>query len=234
MDESIRHIWQETVDQSPKLILAICSIGARFWDRINDTCHPRCEDLVTLLDKTVSNLLLRPTPTDVTLESIVVLLLYAQWMPYSKDDGETQNSSASYAPRSRYNEISAGAVLGLAMRYALLMGLDRIALAPFQNRLADQSEDDLSRLRVWYNLTTCNFNLMLTSGFPASVNPAASAKVGRKFSSHPKAQIPGDLRVTGLVELVAIVHRTCGEISGRQIHAEHLNKLNEEMDIWER
>ncbi|KAJ5223654.1 hypothetical protein N7468_008196 [Penicillium chermesinum] len=151
-----------------------------------------------------------------------------------KGGGEELTASAPRTLRSRYNEISAGAVLGLAMRYALLMGLDRHALVPFLNSSADPSEEDLNRLRVWYNLITCNFNLMLTSGLPASTNPILSAQVARRFSSHERAQLPGDLRVTGLVELLAIVHRTCGDISGRQIHTEHLKSLNKELDEWER
>ncbi|KAJ5724577.1 hypothetical protein N7493_006305 [Penicillium malachiteum] len=203
--------------------------------------HPKFNELTCLLDKAVSRLLLRPTPSDVTLDSIRVLLLYAQWMPCVREqEDEVENDDpAPRFPRSRYNEISAGAVLGLAMRYALLMGLDRSVLAPFQTRDVLPTEDHISKMRVYYNLLTCNFNLMLTSGFPASIDfdPEMAAKMARTFSSHADSQYPGDLRVSGLVELVALVNRTMrssGDISGRRLGPACLMKLNMELDEWER
>ncbi|KAJ5585155.1 uncharacterized protein N7459_004955 [Penicillium hispanicum] len=204
-----------------------------------DAVHPSFNNLTNLLDKAVSRLLLRPTPSDVTLDSIRVLLLYAQWMPCSREDEDEFESGqpSSRAPSSRYNEISAWAVLGLAVRYATLMGLERSAIAPFREPTKEPSEHDVSRLRVWYNLLTCNFNLMLTSGLPASVDPALSVQVAQSFSSHSMTQYPGDVRVTGLVELVGIVYRamcSSGDISGRQLQTHSLQKLNVDLDTWER
>lgn len=146
------------------------------------------------------------------------------------------DGSASCFPRSRYNEISAGAVLGLAMRYAHFVGLNRISMAPFERNGKSLSGEDVSKLRVYYNLLTCNFNLMLTSGFPASVDfdPEASAKIAQAFSSHKESQYPGDIRVCGLIELVGIVHRNSGASNNRQIGLARLLKLNEELLEWER
>ena len=160
-------------------------------------------------------------------------------MPCTRDDEDEFESDVTIArvPRSRYNEISAGAVLGLAARYALLMGLDRVAIAAFQDHTKAPSKEEVNWLRVSFNLLTCNFNLMLTSGFPASIDPSMSAQVARRFSSHSQAQNPGDLRVSGLVELVAIVHcamRSCGDVSGRQLSSDNLRKLNIQFDEWER
>ncbi|KZF19673.1 hypothetical protein L228DRAFT_285614 [Xylona heveae TC161] len=247
LNERLRHSWLDLRFSSPTLFLAICSIGARFWDtghqlpRPMQAVHPRFSDLTALLDMAVSRLLLRPTPADVTLDSIRVLLLYAQWMPCSRDDEDNGASKvpldAHYQPKSRYNEISAWAVLGLAVRYALFLGLDRAAIAPFEGPIKSVSEEDICRLRVWYNLLTCDFNLMLTSGLPTSLDPAPSAKVAQRFSSHRAAQQPGDLRVSALVGLVAIVHRgmrICNDASGRQLDTLCLRKINVELDEWER
>lgn len=191
-----------------------------------------------MLDKAVAQLLLRPTSADVTLDSIRVLLLYAQWMPYNQDDERVVDleSTSLRPPRSRYNETSAWAILGLAMRYALLLGLDRSAIKPFQNT-HEASEEDMSRLRVWYNLLTCNFNLMLTSGLPASIDPRLSTSVAQRFGSSSIARYPADLRVTALVELVSIVHeamQSCGDVCGRQLPPVYLTKVNTDMRTWER
>ncbi|KAJ5296224.1 uncharacterized protein N7443_007117 [Penicillium atrosanguineum] len=242
LEEDIRHFWREPDRYSPTLILAICSVGTRFWNNDSrrdtiDAVHPSFNNLTNLLDKAVSSLLLRPTPSDVTLDSVRVLLLYAQWMPCSREDGNDLGASQAHAPRSRYNEISAWAILGLAVRYATLLGLDRSAIASFRAHMNGPSEHDVNRLRVWYNLLTCSFNLMLTSGLPASIDPELSVQVAQRFSSHDKTQYPGDLRVTGLVELVGIVHRamrSSRDVSARQLQAHSLQKLNSDMDAWER
>ncbi|KGO60814.1 hypothetical protein PEX2_100790 [Penicillium expansum] len=204
--------------------------------------HPRSHDLTKLLDKAVSRLLLRPTPSDVTLDSICVLLLYAQWMPCSKGDDEYENSerqSTHHEPKtkSRYNEISAWVVLGLAERYSVLLGLEQSATSLFKTPNKVPSAEDVKRLRVWYNLLTCNFNLMLTSGLPASIDPSPSVQVAWRFVSHELMQSPGDLRVRGLVELVGIVHiamSSCGDISGRQLQPSCLERLNIDLDDWEK
>lgn len=201
--------------------------------------HPRFFDLTALLDTVISRLLLRPTPADVTLDSIRVLLLYAQWMPCNREGDEQDSMNPANSKtglKSRYNEISAWAVLGLATRYALFLGLDRAAVAPFQGPTKSISEEDVSRLRVWHNLLTCDCLLMLTSGLPASLDPLPAARVAPVFGSHRTSQQPADLRVTALVGLVVITHRatrTCGDLSGRKLDALCLRKANTEMDEWE-
>lgn len=156
---------------------------------------------------------------------------------WSKNDDQSSNSSTTTEPaKSRYNEISAWAVLGLALRYALFLGLDRAAIAPFQGPIETVTEEDICRLRVWYNLLTCDFNLMLTSGLPATVDPTLSAQVIGQFTSSMYSQQPGDLRVSALVELVSIVHRamqSCGDVSGRQLNSYTLRQLNNELEKWE-
>ncbi|KAJ5753073.1 hypothetical protein N7520_009990 [Penicillium odoratum] len=156
-----------------------------------------------------------------------------------EDDDVEYDTSTSRFPRSRYNEISAGAVLGLAMRYAHFIGLDPSAIASLERDGKVLSSEDVDYLRVYYNLLTCNFNLMLTSGFPASVDfdPNISVRITRAFGSQKASQYPGDVRVSGLVELVAIVNdamRSSGDVTGRQIGLARLLQLNEELVEWER
>ncbi|KAH8698691.1 hypothetical protein BGW36DRAFT_149806 [Talaromyces proteolyticus] len=247
LNESLRASWHGLRLSAPMLFLAIISVGTRFWNagyeeyRAGHSVHPRFSELTSLLDQAVSRLLLRPNPSDVTLNSIRMLLLYAQWMPCNSDDEDDPSPKTTAAMpkglKSRYNEISAWAVLGLALRYALFLGLDKSAVAPFQGPVKPVSDEDISCLRVWYNLLTCDFNLMLTSGLPASLDPSLSAQVARRFSSSRHTQQPGDLRVAGLVELVAVVHRamrSCGDVSGRQLDSYCLRKLNTELEDWER
>ncbi|RAK98738.1 Zn(II)2Cys6 transcription factor [Aspergillus ibericus CBS 121593] len=226
LGDEMRYSWQDLRHTSPILFLAICAVGMRFHnpDPAINSSFP------ALLDQAVSRLLLRPALSDVTLDSIRVLLLYAQWMPYAAEDDQS--------PKSRYNEISAWAVLGLAVRYALFLGLDQKALRPLAHSpTAPLSADEFARLRVWYNLLTCDFNLMLTSGLPASLDPTASGKLACRFGAHRMAQQPADLRVAGLVELVSLVYRTmrrCGDVSGRQLNVEGLRQLYLSLDEWEK
>ncbi|WVQ74841.1 hypothetical protein IAR50_004448 [Cryptococcus sp. DSM 104548] len=239
--------------QNPPLFLTICTIGARFWDNGTSSdqgplrergLHPSFLELTTLLDITISGLILRPTPSDVTLDSIRALLLYAQWMPLSREHlyRATNTSSGGpedrRAPRSRYNDISAWAVLGLAQRYALFLGLDRLSVLPFQDPLSEAiTPTDMARLRIWHNLITCDCNLMLTSGLPASLDPSSAVRVGRTFSENRFAQLPEDKRVTALVELVGITHRAMvgrdWDLGGRPMNLVSLKKINVDFDDWQ-
>jgi hypothetical protein len=163
-------------------------------------------------------------------------------MPCNREDDEDENTerhSTYNTPKtkSRYNEISAWVVLGLAERYSVLLGLEQSATSLFKDPSKIPSAEDANRLRVWYNLLTCNFNLMLTSGLPASIDPAPSVQVARNFVSSELMQSPADLRVRGLVELVEIVQlamSSCGDISGRQLQPRCLERLNSDLDDWER
>jgi hypothetical protein len=163
-------------------------------------------------------------------------------MPCSRGDAENDepdkhNTYRTPKAKSRYNEISAWVVLGLAERYSILLGLEQSATSFFDNPNKDPSVEDANRLRVWYNLLTCNFNLMLTSGLPASIDPAPSVKVARNFASYDLMHSPADVRVRGLVELVGIVHlamSSCGDRSGRQLQPSCLEQLNSDLDNWER
>ncbi|RSH79485.1 uncharacterized protein EHS24_001537 [Apiotrichum porosum] len=166
-------------------------------------------------------MLLRPTPADVCLDSIRVLLLYAQWMPFRAEGTHL---------KSRYNDVSAWAVLGLAVRYAVFLGLERSVLAPLQNEVL--GDEDMSRFRVWINLVTCDCNLMLSSGLPASLDPRPTASVSRIIYARAGDAQPPDLRVTALIELAAIAYRAL-HCEPRILDVALLKKANTEMDEWE-
>ena len=90
-------------------------------------------------------------------------MLYVQWMPV-----DVQNGGLQDRPRTRYNDVSAWSMLGLAIRYALFLGLQDSPAAFSPERQASATVEDLARLRVWINLLTNDANLMLSSGLPAS------------------------------------------------------------------
>ncbi|KKY23692.1 putative c6 finger domain [Phaeomoniella chlamydospora] len=157
LSEGLRGKAVELRKSSPTLFLAICYIGARFWNESgleSDSVlglHPRFFDLAALLDLAVSHLLLRPIPSDVTLDSIRVLLLYAQWMPCSQSGEENNEDSelteSARLPTNRYNDISAWAMLGLAARHwTPRLPLNSAAFGPF---LSPTNKHNAQPLKVW-------------------------------------------------------------------------------------
>ncbi|KAH8895328.1 hypothetical protein GQ53DRAFT_49766 [Thozetella sp. PMI_491] len=238
LSEDIRITGMSLRRSNPALFLSIVSVGCRFWHR--GSPHTRYHDLVKLLDSILSNLILCPTPHDAGLDSIRAIMVYLQWMPCTRNKATYSPQRASRTkPRTRYNDMSAWAMFGLALRYASFMNLEQLALAPFRlpaNSLF--SKDDVDRMRVWCNLVTYDCNLTLTSGLPASVDPSPLSKVVRKFCLHQSAQGPGDIRYAALVELVCIALRAkkpdSETASSRCPSTSSLKKINMEMGEWER
>jgi len=135
------------------------------------------------------------------------------------------------------NDISAWSVLGLAIRYALFLGLGRTALAPFTPQYPNAVvREDFIRMRVWMNLMTCDYHLMLSAGLPASLDPEPTRKVIRAFASHEGSTQPDDSRIAALCELVGIVKRVAqssGDPTVRVLDTATLKKANAELDSWE-
>lgn len=115
--------------------------------------------------------------------------------------------------KSRYNDLSAWVVFGLAVRYASFLGLERIITRPFKNNSSTTTEAawatraDFAWARVWLNLVTYDCNLTLTSGLPASIDPTRVEVMARLFCQHRLSQFPGDVRYSALVELACIMQR---------------------------
>ncbi|KUJ19134.1 uncharacterized protein LY89DRAFT_683068 [Mollisia scopiformis] len=219
---------------SPTLFLSVCTIGARFWQAANsqmnyEGLHSGYQNLVSLLDTSISRLLLQPTLSDVNLDHIRSLLLYIQWMP-------TEQHTPGIC-QTRYNDISAWSVLGLAIRYAIFLGLDRTAIKPFLPESTDSpTQEDFSRLRVWINILTCDCHLMLSAGLPASLDPEPMMKIVRNFAFHKDSLQPGDAKIAAICELVTIVKKAAkssGDPSVRSLDAATLKKTNSEFDTWE-
>ncbi|KAI5245765.1 hypothetical protein E4T47_03696 [Aureobasidium subglaciale] len=198
--------------------------------------HPQIQEIVALFDDCISRLLLRPVSSDISLDTVQALLLYAQWMPC--DQANRNLSSLAARPqkftKSRYNDTSAWTILGLAARYAKLLRMNQEVSLTGQS---DQSRDMFPRLRTYYNLISCDFNLMLSSGLPVSIDPTSTQKSMQELVGSAESQLPGDLRIVALTELVSVTYLTlvrCGDYTGRKLNLRALKSLNAEMDRWEK
>ncbi|KAK4686971.1 hypothetical protein P7C73_g3149, partial [Tremellales sp. Uapishka_1] len=169
-------------------------------------------------------LLLQPSASDFTLDTIQALLLSIQWPALELDRGE-QGSM----PKSRFNDAYAWLMIGVAIRFSKYIGLEKCT----ESNLANP--EDLSRIRIWLNLISIDRHLTMTAGLPASLE-APPSHVVRAFGSHPAAQ-SGDIKLAGLSELIAIVQRAsvaCGDVSLRKLDAISLKMAIAELDDWER
>lgn len=224
----------------PVLFLAIVAVGTRFWH--NGSMHHKYFDIVALLDKTVADLILRPTPSDASIGTVRALMLYLQWMPCDQKRATNSSSADAVSPQTktstRYNDMSAWAIFGLVLRYASFINLERLALAPFRG--ADEtsmSKDEIDSTRTWFNIITYDCNLTLTSGLPVSVDPLPAANILQRFCTHASAQDPGDVRYAALTELACIVQRvkTSDGMGGDcQPAVVGLKKANMDIEDWER
>jgi hypothetical protein len=188
---------------------------------------------MSLFDQCISRLLLRPLPSDINIDSVQALLLYAQWMLFDEKYREDASPMLS-TPRSRYNDVSAWAVLGLAARYAKLLRINQQLVITGQN---NSYEDDFARFRTYYNLISCDFNLMLSSGLPVSIDPTSTRQRMHELVGSDRSQLPGDLRIVALIELVSVTYQTLakfGDFSGRNLDPKSLRSLNADWDQWER
>ena len=78
--------------------------------------------ILSTLDQEMTRLMLRPKPSDLCLETVQAWLVYAHWMPIDM---------TSNGPQSRFSEASAWQCLGLALRWATLLELDKHAPLAF-------------------------------------------------------------------------------------------------------
>ncbi|KEQ99280.1 hypothetical protein AUEXF2481DRAFT_36596 [Aureobasidium subglaciale EXF-2481] len=227
----------------PAVFLGICSIGARFWGQDLTqqaqpvwVAHPQIQEIVALFDDCISRLLLRPASSDISLDTVQALLLYAQWMPCDRTTRDRTSLAATplELAKSRYNDTSAWTILGLAARYAKLLRMNQEVSLTSQS---DHSHDMFPRLRTYYNLISCDFNLMLSSGLPVSIDPTSTQKSMQELVGNAESQLPGDLRIVALTELVSLTYLTlvrCSDYTGRKLDLRALKSLNAEMDRWEK
>jgi hypothetical protein len=101
LETRLRHDIPELQSHRSILLLAVCSVGARYWPSDVDGAsiygpHPMLDELTALLDKAISRLLLRPTAADVSLDTVRVLLLYVQWMPFNQDRRSSRHNEVRH------------------------------------------------------------------------------------------------------------------------------------------
>ncbi|OCF72565.1 hypothetical protein I204_06947 [Kwoniella mangroviensis CBS 8886] len=221
---------EKTREKSSFLFTSICLIGARIRSTHN-WLHPRYPSLVSLFDEHIQLLLLHPSSRDFTCEVVQSLLLSIQWPAVDIDLSSTSSSTST--PKSRFTDSYAWLMIGLATRFAKYIALEEVTHVDFGNSRLD--EEKLQKMRVWLNLISVDRHLTLTAGLPATL-VAPPTSLLRAFGSHPKAQ-SGDLKLAGLAELVAIVHRasiSCGDVSLKKLDSITLSVANAELDSWER
>ncbi|WVQ64057.1 uncharacterized protein L199_002216 [Kwoniella botswanensis] len=224
---------EKTREKSSFLFTSICLIGARIRSTHN-WLHPRYPSLVSLFDEHIQLLLLHPSSRDFTPEAVQSLLLSIQWPAVDIDVSSTSTSTST--PKSRFTDSYAWLMIGLATRFAKYIALEEVTHVDFGDPRLD--EEKLQKMRVWLNLISVDRqypSLTLTAGLPATL-VAPPTSVLRAFGSHPKAQ-SGDLKLAGLAELVAIVHRasiSCGDVSLKKLDSITLSVANAELDSWER
>jgi len=94
----------------------------------------------------------------------------------------------------------------------------------------------VSHLNLISSPLTLSSSLTLTAALPVQTDPIEAAKVAQAFGNHPCSQ-PGDIRLAGLTELVAILHeaaKSCGDYTLRSIDEKSLRRCNDKLNEWER
>ncbi|KAI5458318.1 hypothetical protein BGZ63DRAFT_61585 [Mariannaea sp. PMI_226] len=199
---------------STLLFLAILSVGARFWSASSKTScwlHPRYTQIVRLLDAEIMRVTLRPRQEDHKLETVQALMLCAHWMPLDiSSDGKRY--------RSRFSEAGAWHCLGLAIRWATSLALERSCHLSFQRPDA-VTRTDAQRFRTMLYLTESDHYLALSARRPSYLNPEPLNSVIENFLRCPYVQ-PTDMRLACLFQVAYGAHFTgCRPITIESVEA---------------
>ncbi|KAL2862748.1 uncharacterized protein BJX67DRAFT_365692 [Aspergillus lucknowensis] len=184
------------------LFIAILSIGARFWSASSRTpcwLHPRYTELVRLLDAEVMRVTLRPRHDDQKLETVQALMLCAHWMPFDAAGGQERY-------RSRFSEAGAWQCLGLAIRWATSLALERSCHISF---LCPETvtREDVRRFRTMLYLVESDHYLALSARRPSYLNPKPLHDVLTNFLRCKDVQST-DIRLTSLFQVAYGAHFT--------------------------
>ncbi|KAL4869400.1 hypothetical protein BDV12DRAFT_185276 [Aspergillus spectabilis] len=148
------------------LFIAILCVGARFWSASSKApcwLHARYTDLVRLLDAEVMRVTLHPSHDDQKLETIQALMLCAHWMPFDSATGPERF-------RSRFSEGGAWHCLGLAIRWATALALERSCHTSFL-RPETVTREDVRRFRTMLYLVESDHYLALSARRPSYLDP---------------------------------------------------------------
>ncbi|KAJ5618761.1 hypothetical protein N7510_002745 [Penicillium lagena] len=184
------------------LFLSILCVGARFWSASSKTLcwlHPRYTELVRLLDAEIMRITLRPRHDDQKVETVQALMLCAHWMPF-----DVSADKERYL--SRFSEGGAWQCLGLAIRWATSLALERTSHISFQ-RPGTATEEDARRFRTMLYLVESDHYLALSARRPSYLNPEPFHNVLANFLGCKYAQ-PTDIRLTSLFRVAYGAHFT--------------------------
>ncbi|OJJ05894.1 hypothetical protein ASPVEDRAFT_154023 [Aspergillus versicolor CBS 583.65] len=188
--------------RSALLFIAILSVGARFWSASSkSSCwlHPRYTDLVRLLDAEIMRVTLRPRHEDQRLETVQALMLCAHWMPFDLAPGPQRY-------QSRFSEAGAWQCLGLAIRWATSLTLERSCHTSFLHP-ETVTQEDARRFRTMLYLVESDHYLALSARRPSYLNPKPLYDVLTNFLGCKYVQAT-DTRLTSLFRVAYSTHFT--------------------------
>ncbi|KAL3467845.1 hypothetical protein BJX64DRAFT_273822 [Aspergillus heterothallicus] len=206
------------------LFLAILSVGGRFWSASSKTScwlHPRYTEIVHLLDAEVMRVTLRPRHDDQKLETVQALMLCAHWMPL-----DPTNDHERY--RSRFSEGGAWQCLGLAIRWATALALERSCHVNFLNP-ETVTREDVRRFRTMLYLVESDHYLALSARRPSYLNPKPLHSVLPNFLRCKYVQNT-DIRLTSLFKVAYGAHFT----GCRPTNIESVEAFDKDVQLIER
>lgn len=204
--------------KSVLLLLTILSVVARYSkDQVHQNFKERYMNLNLLLRHALSSLILN-SEIEAKLESLEALQVYAHWMSIPLEGSLTN--------RSAWN------IIGLALRMSKQMGLEHRVVQAFNGEKHPQKED-FRLLRVTLNLLSLDYQFMLSSRSPVTMDPTAIVSIARQFLLHENSDIE-DIKLIALGELAMILHYAFDK-TGRlgTLDWASLRQLNCRFDEWE-
>ncbi|KAI5481375.1 hypothetical protein MNV49_004997 [Pseudohyphozyma bogoriensis] len=153
---------------SDLLFLAVLTTAARFWlyDDANVTTswlHPEYHRLVDRLDREFLRITTRPVPGDTSIETVQALLVLIHWQPHDPIPGGQT--------RSRYSEMSTWNLMGIAIRWAIQLGLESTVSDPFTQPGRIATIEEVRCYRTLIYLVETDYRLAVSARQPATLDP---------------------------------------------------------------
>ncbi|KAL4874307.1 hypothetical protein BJY04DRAFT_226175 [Aspergillus karnatakaensis] len=224
LDVSIDNDVDQVRIRSGILFTAILCVGARFWSASSKApcwLHPRYTELVRLLDAEVMRVTLRPSHNDQKLETIQALMLCAHWMPFDPATGPERF-------RSRFSEGGAWQCLGLAIRWATSLALERSCHTSFL-RPEMATRDDVRRYRTMLYLVESDHYLALSARRPSYLDPKPLHDVLKNYLQCRYVQNT-DIRLASLFRVAYGAHFT----GCRPTTVESVEAFDKDVELIER
>lgn len=142
---------------------------------------------------------LRPGPDDQKLETVQALMLCAHWMPFDISADRKRS-------RSRFSEEGAWQCLGLAIRWATSLALERSCHVAFKNR-ETLTRADVGCFRTMLYLAESDHYLALSARRPSVLKPGQLYEVLDSFTRSKYVQTT-DIRIVSLFRVAYSAHFT--------------------------